>query len=226
MSRVAIFGGTFNPIHVGHLIVAEDVRQLFELDRVIFVSSFVPPHKDNKGIIAADHRHRMVGLAVEGNPCFEASSVELDREGKSYSVDTVSYFREFYGPESAIYFIVGIDAFLELSTWRDVPGLFSLCKFIVVTRPGTRFEKSALSFLDDFGKINCHWISCKDRFRHSKKGIDPSGEDLVNVYLVESILVDISSSEIRTLVKNGSSIRYLVPEKVEKYIYQKNLFLP
>ena len=230
MDRIAIFGGTFNPVHVGHLMVAEDIRQLFLLDRVIFVSSSVPPHKANNEIISPEHRHRMTCLAIEGNPYFEASSVELDRAGTSYTVDTVSHFRNLYGSKSALYFIVGIDAFLELSTWHNVPGLFELCTFIVVIRPGIDFEKSALSFLDDFGKIRIHrvhWVHWEDRSAHAGDALDPTGGDpKMNVYLVESIQVDISSSDIRTLVRDRCSIRYLVPHQVEEYIHRNKLFLP
>lgn len=216
MDRIAIFGGTFNPVHVGHLMVADEVRGLFSLDRVIFVSSSVPPHKETEGILAPKHRHRMLSLAVDGNPHFEVSPVELDRGGKSYSVDTVAHFHGIYGPESSIYFIVGIDAFVELPTWHDVPQLFSLCKFIVVTRPGTNMTESALSFLNDFGKIR---VGRVDR----KETLDLSEED-IGVYLVESIRVEVSSSDIRASVKAERSIRYLVPQKVEEYINQNNLF--
>ena len=214
MRRVAIFGGTFNPVHVGHLMVAEDVRGLFCLDRVIFVSSSYPPHKVDGGIVSSGHRHRMVSLAVEGNPHFGVSPVELDRGGKSYSVDTVAHFRGIYGLESSIYFIVGIDAFVELPSWHDVPKLFSLCKFIVVTRPGTNMRESALSFLNDFGRI---------RVERVNETLDLTEED-IGVYLVESIRVDVSSSDIRASVKAERSIRYLVPEKVEEYINRNNLF--
>ncbi len=214
MRRVAIFGGTFNPVHVGHLMVAEDVRGLFALDRVIFVSSSTPPHKVDGGIVSAEHRHRMVSLAVEDNPNFGVSLAELDRGGKSYSVDTVAHFRGLYGPESSIYFIIGIDAFVELPSWHDVPKLFSLCKFIVVTRPGTNFTESALSFLNDFGKIRVERVN----------GTLDLTEEGIGVYLVESIRVDVSSSDIRALVKKGHSIRYLVPQKTEEYIHNNNLF--
>jgi nicotinate-nucleotide adenylyltransferase len=216
MSRIGILGGTFNPVHVGHLMVAEDVRGLFALNRVIFVSSSVPPHKDNKGILTPEHRHRMLSLAVEGNPHFGVSSVELDRGGKSYSVDTVAHFRGIYGPESSIYFIVGIDAFVELPTWHDVSKLFPLCKFIVVTRTGTNLTESALSFLNDFGKIRVERVSRKETLDLT--------EENIGVYLVESIRVDISSSDIRASVRAERSIRYLVPQKVEEYIHKKDLF--
>ena len=225
MKRVAIFGGTFNPIHAGHLMVAEDVRQWFYVDRVIFVTSFIPPHKDNEEILSPEHRHRMVSLAVEGNPYFEASSVECERGGKSFSVDTLSYFRELYGPQSVLYFIVGIDAFVELYTWHDVPGLFSLCKFIVVTRSGTKSAESVLSFLDDFGRIRIQRVSRKNKFKHPEESVVPIGGN-PDVYLVESVQVDISSSDIRALLRNGCSIKYLVPKPVEKYIRQNKFFLP
>ncbi len=133
--RLGIVGGTFNPIHVGHLRSAEEVREAFDLQRVVFIVSAVPPHKAPEGIIEAAHRYEMVRRAVRDNPGFDASSIEIDRRGASYTVDTLSYFRRRLGADADIFFILGLDAFSEIATWRDYNRLFELAHFVVTDRP-------------------------------------------------------------------------------------------
>ena len=137
--RIGIFGGTFNPIHVGHLRVAEEIRERFDLKRVIFIAAAVPPHKEVEGGIPGEHRMEMVRLAISGNPHFSLSDIELKRPGKSYSIATIQFFRQKYGSDSEMFFVLGMDAFLEIGTWKSFQKLFSLCHFIVMTRPG--FDK-------------------------------------------------------------------------------------
>ena len=134
--KIGILGGTFNPIHMGHLILAEEIRQLYLLDKVFFVPTNIPPHKDNGDIVEAFHRLRMVKLAVEDNPNFAVSDMEIKRGGRSYTIDTVKTFKNLY-PNDEIYFIIGSDLFKYLDEWKDLPEIIDMVKFIVVRRPGS-----------------------------------------------------------------------------------------
>ncbi|MCD5397745.1 nicotinate-nucleotide adenylyltransferase [candidate division NPL-UPA2 bacterium] len=191
--RIGILGGTFNPVHCGHLVAAAEVVQEFVLDKVIFVPSFLPPHKDDSNIAPSRDRFQMCLLAIQAHPSFSVSSLELERGGKSYSIETVKELLGIYGRNTNFYFIIGIDAIQEISTWKDKEELFRLCEFIVVSRPG-----------------------------FSAGGIDK--RVLKHTHLIKVPALDISSTEIRRRVKEGRNIKYLVPEKVEKYIYEHKLY--
>jgi len=164
--RIGIFGGTFNPIHCGHLRSAEYVREAFSLDRVYFVPAARPPHKSREEIVSAEHRLRMVELAVADNPCFAASSIELERAGPSYSIDTIRYFLSTLRP-AALAFIVGIDAFRELSSWKEYETIPALCDIVVTSRPGEENPAGAhllpVALKDAFCTIP--WRSCLDMFQ-------------------------------------------------------------
>ena len=207
IKAVAIFGGTFNPIHYGHLIVAEEIRAKHNLDKIIFVPSHLPPHKDPADLVDARKRSIMVNLAIVGNPCFEVSEFEIDRGGRSYSIDTVRHFSQTYGEETQLYFIVGADVLMEISTWKNIDVLLKLCRFIAVPRPGF-----------DAGKIfNYKMLSSSSRVLDS---------DLLDNVIVENISTsDISSTDIRQKVREWKSIKYLVPESVEQYIHNQKLYL-
>ena len=139
VKKLGIIGGTFNPIHYGHLVAAEFARESFALDHIIFVPSARPPHKDLGEILDSQHRLKMVELAVQENPNFSASDLEILRSGLSYSVETVAAFHRTY-PGADIFFILGIDAFMFMNTWKDTDRLAELCSMIVVTRPGYQMD--------------------------------------------------------------------------------------
>jgi nicotinate-nucleotide adenylyltransferase len=210
--RVGIFGGTFNPIHLGHLRGAEEIRESFGLAEVTFVPAAVPPHKGTGGMADAAHRLEMVRLAIRTNPCFTASDIELKRTGKSYSIDTIRYFRETHrGP---LFFILGGDAFGEIETWKEFETLFSLCHFIVMTRPLS--GKNG----DGFGLPE----SLTPFFRYDQVAqawIHASGNRLS---LKEITFLDISSTRIRKGIERGESVRYLVAAETEAYIRAKGLY--
>jgi nicotinate-nucleotide adenylyltransferase len=134
--RIGILGGTFNPIHMGHLILAEDALHKLKLDKVIFVPSFIPPHKSADDKINPKDRLRMVELAIEGNPSFEVSSFEIDSKKKSYSIDTLKEFRSLYGDKAELFFITGSDLLKDLFSWKDIDDIFKMSKLIVANRPG------------------------------------------------------------------------------------------
>lgn len=198
--RVGIMGGTFDPIHYGHLVTAEAARVDFGLDKVVFVPSGRPPHKVARVISDARHRFLMTVLAVATNPYFEVSRVEIDRPGYSYAVDTVEQFKLCYGPETELFFITGADAILEILTWKNVPTLLELCRFIAATRPGFGLHE----IQDILDKLPCNGKS--------------------KVHLLEVPALAISSTDIRQRVQEERPIKYLLPEAVEQYIYKNKLY--
>lgn len=214
MKKIGLFGGTFNPIHFGHLRSAEEIYELFALEKVIFIPAADPPHKKKANIAPALWRARMVNLAIADNPHFSLSLVELRRKGKSYSVETISHFRRRFGQRVQLNFILGLDAFLEINTWKDYPTLFQLCNFVIMTRPG--FEKN---FSVDHLPVELKNYFCYDE---KKRGfIHESG---FGVFPREITGMDISSTMIREKIAKGQSIKYLLPAGVEEYIYRHKLY--
>jgi nicotinate-nucleotide adenylyltransferase len=211
--KVGIFGGTFNPIHYGHLRSAEDVRDAFSLDRVYFVPAARPPHKSTEDLASADHRLKMVELAIADNPFFLASSIELERSGPSYSIDTIRYFLTAFCPRS-LAFIIGIDAFRELSSWKEYEYIPTLCDIIVTTRPGEALPTSD-QFLPVALKKSFWYDPQVHMYRHG------SGHFLT---LHNITGLSLSSSTIRSIVRQGRSGRYLVPPIVEAYMLREHLY--
>jgi nicotinate-nucleotide adenylyltransferase len=212
--KIGLFGGTFDPIHWGHLRSAEEVSETFSLDRVFFVPASIPPHKRGQTTTPVKHRLRMVRLAVARNRRFAVSTAEITRPGISYSIDTLRHFARKLRKADSLYFIVGLDAFREIGTWKDFAELFSLATFIVTSRPGTKDR----NLLRGTG-VAVKRLFCYDPkegcYRHR------SGSRLLFIELTD---IAISASEIRNLVKRGQSIRYLVPSSVENYIKKTGLY--
>jgi nicotinate-nucleotide adenylyltransferase len=207
--RLGIFGGTFNPIHFGHLRAAEEVRQEIGLDTVVFVPSYVPPHKELAGRIPADKRLEIVRLAIRNNPFFTLSSFEVEQGGNSYSIRTIEYMREKYGVTP--HFILGQDAFNEISTWYESGRLFGLAHFAVMSRPDA--ERPELE--DVLGGMAAS-------FERTDGGyVNEAGNRIMFVNVTP---LDISSSLIRSLRRQGRSIKYLVPEEVEEYIRDERMY--
>jgi nicotinate-nucleotide adenylyltransferase len=207
-------GGTFNPVHLGHLRAAEEVAQLLPMRQIIFIPSANPPHKGEKGIVSFLHRWRMLELATHGNPLFVLSDLEYQRAGKSYSVETLTQLSSQYNGDEELYFVLGSDAFLEIPTWKSYQELFTLCHFVVVSRLG--FQQEAL-----FTMLKSQ-VSDKYTYDTTVQGyVHP---DYNTVYYREITLLDISSTYIRHLLARGRSVRYLVPESVEHYIEQHSLY--
>jgi nicotinate-nucleotide adenylyltransferase len=207
MNAVALFGGTFNPIHYGHLAIAEEVRSKFSLDKIIFIPTFLPPHKSTDNLVNPSYRFVMAHLATVSNPCFEVSSFEIDRGGKSYSIDTVNHFHRLYGEKIKLYFIVGADMLLEIASWKNVEELVKKCQFIAVPRPGYDLTKI----------LNYHFLGSET--------FSLASELLENVLVGETAMLDISATDIRKRVNEWKSIKYLVPEPVEQFIHHQQLYL-
>jgi nicotinate-nucleotide adenylyltransferase len=138
--KIGILGGTFNPIHIGHLILAEEVREKLFLDKIIFMPAYLPPHKNNSHIIEAGHRYAMIQAAIKENPFFSVSDIEIKRQGRSYTIDTLRQLKKLY-PEDELYFITGSDLLKYLDDWKDLSEIISMVKFVVATRPGYALEK-------------------------------------------------------------------------------------
>ena len=215
--KIGIFGGTFNPVHYGHLRAAEEVRMISGLDRVFFVPSGNPPLK-RKDLTDAGHRYNMVGIAVKGNPYFEVLDIESTRAGKSYTVNTLEQLLKDYN-DADFNFILGVDAFLDIPHWHEPEKILSLVNFIVISRPGK-------SFVD---LLHSPYLDMK---RTSLAGLDRGEAAQISAVLQSGKRVDlaavtpigISSTDIRTYVKKGASIKYLLPAEVESYIISNNLY--
>ena len=201
-TKIGILGGTFDPIHSGHLIVAEDIRQKLGLREVQFIPAGRPWLKiqEGKPVSPAEHRLAMVKLAIAANPYFKVSTIEIDRPGLSYSIDTVLELKTKLGAEAEIYFIVGPDALAEFPQWKDSARLVEICQVVGIGRPG----------------------HAKADLRKLERSV-PSAYQ--RIMLINVPQIDISSSEIRNRVAQGLSIRYLVPDAVEKYIAEHRLYL-
>jgi len=212
--RYGLFGGTFNPVHFGHLRAAEEVWETLKLDRIILIPSANPPHKDMHDMAPARDRLEMVRLAIRRSDHLEVSDVEIVRKGPSYSIETVRHFRRIYPEESSIFFIIGLDAFLEITTWKSYRDIFLLCHFIVLARPG-------------FGQYNLEDFLCKSispEYTFDAKKSCFFHPELLSIFYTEITQLDISSTDIRSRIKEGRSVRFLLPREVEDYLMEKGLY--
>ena len=199
--KIGILGGTFDPIHMGHLIVAEDIRQKMGLREVLFIPAGRPWLKiqEGKPVSPAEHRLAMVRLAIASNPCFKVSTIEIDRPGLSYSIDTVLELKAKLGAGDEIYFIVGPDALAEFPQWKDSARLVEICQVVGIGRPG-----------------------------HTQADLRKLGRSVPGaakrIMFINVPQIDISASEIRKRVARRFSIRYLVPDAVADYIARRRLY--
>lgn len=211
--NIGLMGGTFNPVHLAHLRIAEEARESFGLDRVLFIPAGDPPHKPLAGEIPFSQRCEMVQLAIAGNPAFELSDIEGQRGGKSYSIDTISLFRA-QRPGDELFFIIGSDSFFEIGLWHRYAEIFRLCNLIVVERPG-RPVTDPLSALPVAIRGEFSYTSESHRLQHESGPI---------VHFLKGCPLDISSTDIRHLLASGRSITYLVPSTVETYITTQRIY--
>lgn len=200
VDRFAIMGGTFDPIHYGHLKIAQGIRDKYSLDRIVFMPSGDPPHKHYYNVSKAIHRYNMVKRAISYSPYFQASSLEIEREGMTYTVDTMRELREYLGLRPIIYFITGADSVLEMSTWKKPKELLSYCSILSVPRPG--YDRNMFAAV--ISELNQIYGG--------------------HVEMVELPPIDISSTEIRDRVAKNLPISHMVPQAVENYIYLNHLY--
>ncbi|MEA2014135.1 MAG: nicotinate-nucleotide adenylyltransferase [Thermodesulfobacteriota bacterium] len=203
-----LFGGTFDPVHLGHLRCAEEILEMFHLDRIIFIPARIQPLKTDRDISPFHHREQMLKLAIEGNPSFSISDIENRRDGKSYSIETIRYFLDNSPEGTEFYFILGQDAFHEIRVWKEWKDLVRLCNFVVMTRPGYEVKSLVSVFPPDLASL-FQYDSVADGFRGSTGNY---------IFFRKLTLLDISSTDIRGYIKANLSIGYLVPDSVCDYI--------
>lgn len=211
---IGVLGGSFDPIHVGHLRAAEEVREALALALVYFIPAANPPHKPGALVASGADRLRMVELAIAGNPAFRASSLEVDRGGLSYSVDTLQALRATVAPGTALHFIVGIDAFREIHLWRDSPRVFELANVVVIHRPPMVLDPS-IAHLP---------VAAREAFCYDPGTQSHSHRSGNRLRFLPIPGLDVSSTQIRQHVADGRSIRYLTPPEVERCIAERGLY--
>ncbi len=198
--RIGVMGGTFDPIHYGHLVAAAEAVEEFGLEQVVFVPAGQPPHKQPETVSDAFHRYMMTVLATVANEMFTVSRIEIDRPGPTYTVDTLTELQRRYGPETELYFITGADAMSQILQWKDGASLFELCHFIAATRPGY----GLMAFKKALGPV---YNKFKDR-----------------IHPLQVPALAISSTDIRRRIREGRSARYLLPDPVWHYIVKNGLY--
>jgi nicotinate-nucleotide adenylyltransferase len=212
--RIGLFGGTFDPIHLAHLRCAEEAREQLGLDQVWFVPAAAPPHKRGRRVTPAAHRLAMVRLATAGHPAFRVSALELERPGRSYTIDTVRALQRRLAPTTRLVLLIGLDAFRDLGTWKDYRALLACVDVAVWTRPPRRL-RAPRALLP---------VAARGDFCYA-----PSRSELVHqtgtrIQFLTVTALDISASAIRRRIQRGQSIRYLVPAAVERYLTREGLY--
>lgn len=211
--RTGILGGTFNPIHIAHLRIAEEVREACDLDRVIFLPAAIPPHKEVACQTSFAQRMEMAELATKANPFFSVSDLETRQSGKNYSVNTLRNLHLEH-PGDEFYFIIGMDSFRDIGDWKNYRELFALTNIVVAARPGVTTEAPDTLLPVAIREEFCYALP-------SKKLLHETGS---SVTFLEETFLDISSTQIRSLVSQGKSVKYLVPPEVEEYIHGQGLY--
>lgn len=197
--KIGIMGGTFNPIHLGHLVIAQTALEQLKLDKVVFMPSKNPPHKRNEHILDDQVRADMVGLAIEDNPYFELSTFEMDRNGLTYTADTLYQLTKQH-PEETYYFIIGADSLFYLDKWKDPATIFKYCTIVAAMRNQSTTEEM------------------KQKINELNKQFGGT------IRLLDSPNIDISSTEIRERIYNGKTVQYYVPSSVDKYMKENHLY--
>jgi nicotinate-nucleotide adenylyltransferase len=213
---IGLLGGTFDPVHFGHLRIAEEVREHLSLSRIEFIPANIPPHKTSRPFTKVSQRLAMLRLALQGNPAFHLSEREACRTGVSYLVDTLAAIRTELPRTVSLFFLMGMDNFLEISTWHRYPELFSLSHFVVLSRPGYPRpdwrEVVSPEVADSFKKTSTEPSTVEHTSGHK-------------IFFHETTPLDISASDIRRRIGLRKSARYLLPEPVRNYILQNGLYL-
>jgi len=202
--RVALFGGSFDPIHIGHLIIAQALTERLKLERVLFLPSARPPHKEDRQLASSEDRATMVQLAIAGEALFAYSDFDLTRHGPTYTIDTVTHFRAELGADVELHWIIGADSLAELATWRRVADLIDACRIVTAARPGSQPGEPL-------------WTALGPALGDARIA-------KLRAAVVDTPRIDISSTDIRRRVAEGRSIRYFVPDPVAEHITEHGLY--
>ena len=212
--RIGVFGGTFDPIHLAHLRCAEEARETLDLDRILFVPAADPPHKTRQAVTPAHHRLAMVRLATAGNKRFRVSNIEIERNGPSYTVDTLRSLRLRLGPAAQLTLLLGLDAFRDLGTWKEYRTLFTLADLAVWSRPpGARGRPRALLP-----------VAARRDFCYAEDQTTLIHNTGTRIHFLTVTALDISASDIRQRLRRGHSVRYLLSSAVERYVTREGLY--
>ena len=206
MDNIGIFGGSFNPPHTGHLILAQRCRELLQLDKIIFIPAYIPPHKTHISLVDPKDRLKMLKLTIKGNPYFNYSDIEIKRKGNSFTYDTLLALQNKY-TQSKLFLIIGMDNYNDFCKWKNYQGILNLCKVVVINR---------------------HVINDKQSKDTGDNTANPSHNNLVehsNFIFIDTPIIDISSTEIRDRIKKGLPIKYYTTEQVEKFIVKNKLYI-
>jgi nicotinate-nucleotide adenylyltransferase len=200
--RIGILGGSFDPVHLGHLVAAEAARDRLELERVLFVPAWSPPHKTDRALLPAADRLRLLRLAIRDNPAFEVSDVEVRRGGTSYTLHTLLELRRRFGPRANLFFLIGADSLADLPTWYEARRLLRLARFVTYPRPGVDLE----------------------RFRARLAALGKANAARLQRDVLDAPEIGVSATDVRRRIAEGRSIRYLVPEAVRRSIERRGLY--
>ena len=218
--RIGLFGGTFNPIHRCHVVAATQTQRRLRLDRILFIPSGDPPHKKTSSLAPAHHRYEMVQIAIQAIPAFAITDVEMRRPSKSYSIETVQKLQQQFGPDAELFFIIGLDAFLELHTWKQASDLLRACHFVVLARPGSTF--TSLLKMPVLPSLDRAPLAALDTHRALQVDVPlPGGMSLILLSIPPCY---VSASDIRYRVAHRLSVSNMLPAPVESYILKQHLY--
>ncbi|HXG91644.1 MAG TPA: nicotinate-nucleotide adenylyltransferase [Blastocatellia bacterium] len=217
--RIGAYGGTFDPVHNGHVEIARAVACNFKLDELLIIPAHRPPHKTEHVISDAYHRYAMAVLATIDEPRIRVSTIELDAPDKPYSFQTVERLREIYGARARLYFVMGADSFEEISTWREPQRLIASANIVVVTRPGSEIKTSHVPV-----QFRSSISDLRGQAKSERMPSDEEDAGAYKIYLTDYVNLDVSSTEIRRMARDGENIRGLVPPRVADYVEKYELY--
>ena len=217
--RMAVYGGTFDPVHNGHVEVARRILKLFELDEVVFMPAYVAPHKMKASVSPAFHRYAMLALATQDDEWLKISTAELEAPELPYTVETIARLKAESGEATRLFFIMGADSWSEITTWRDWQRLLGLCDYIVITRPGYDLKPESVP-------VAAENIVDTRGLDHERMAVHFSEDKKLRVFITDAVMLDISATEVRAVARAGDRerLRKLVPPRVAEYIEKYRLY--
>jgi nicotinate-nucleotide adenylyltransferase len=215
--RIAIYGGTFDPVHAGHLEIARRVSQLFDIDEFLFVPAWMAPHKLNRDVSQALHRYAMLALATRADELLYVSTFELDAPGRQFTVDTLAHFRSQFGESADLFFVMGADSWAEITSWREWRRLLTLANLIVVTRPGYEISTTHVDAETAQSVVDL-------RGQKDSVGVDANATGARKIFVTDNVMLDVSASEIRRAAGGSERLDKLVPPEVAEYIRKYRLY--